>query len=211
MTSDLNAPPQTVLPYGPGSRWTFTYRENGFTQTQELVLTAEPTGAAITDDYDPAEITAQELWRLWAEQQADFMHKQWPDLYRPGEVYISWGVTCPDQNTISEHAPYTQAWPSPRLSDMDPAQRAAHESLYGENPDAYREDFLTHFTHPVHAVTGEPVNWLRLPVLDRGWNRTASDRGGFVQEATGWKPSPLQPTMDVRQIGAAAGLYVAPL
>ncbi|MFB8038992.1 hypothetical protein ACFC5Z_40075 [Streptomyces sp. NPDC056004] len=211
MTSNMDAPPQTVLPYGPGNRWTFKYKQSRFEQTHELALIAEPTGAAITDDYDPDETSAQELWKLWARQQADRMHKEWPELYRSGEVHINWGVTCPDRTTISEHAPHARPWPNPRRSDMNPTQKAAYDMLYGGDPDAYREDFLTHYTHPVHAVTGERINWLRLPVIDLGWNTSASDRGGFIQEATGWKPSPLQPTMDVRQIGAAAGLYVPPL
>ncbi|MFI8365303.1 hypothetical protein ACIGD1_34765 [Streptomyces sp. NPDC085612] len=71
--------------------------------------------------------------------------------------------------------------------------------------------FLTWYTHPLHAATGEPLNWLRLPVVDRGWNASVGDRGGFIQEATGWKPSPLQPTMNVIEIGRAAGLWVPEL
>ncbi|CUM35746.1 hypothetical protein BN2537_457 [Streptomyces venezuelae] len=71
-------------------------------------------------------------------------------------------------------------------------------------------DFLTHYTHPAYAVTGQRVNWLRLPVVDPGWNATASNKGGFIPQATGWKPSPLQSTMDVRQIGPAAGFHVPP-
>jgi hypothetical protein len=65
------------------------------------------------------------------------------------------------------------------------------------------EHFLTHYKMPVNAETGEPINWLRLPVLDRGWSATACGKGGFIQEVTGWKPSPLQATMDVVQIGRA--------
>ncbi|PGH48164.1 hypothetical protein [Streptomyces sp. Ru87] len=60
-------------------------------------------------------------------------------------------------------------------------------------------------------MTGEPLNWLRLPVLDRGWNDTVSSKGGFIQEVTGWKPAPLQTTVDVRQLAAAAGLYAPAL
>ncbi len=57
----------------------------------------------------------------------------------------------------------------------------------------YDEDFLTHFTWPVHAVSGEPLNLLALPVIDKLWNTSRADKGGFIQEATGWKPSILQP------------------
>jgi hypothetical protein len=78
-------------------------------------------------------------------------------------------------------------------------------------PNVLSEDFLTHYTLPAHAKTGERLNWARLPVLDRGWNETTADKGGFIQEATGWKPSPLQPTMDYLAIGRAAGLYVPDL
>ncbi len=55
------------------------------------------------------------------------------------------------------------------------------------------EDFLTHFTWPTNAATGDALNWLALPVIDKVWNRKRADKGGFIQEATGWKPSILQP------------------
>lgn len=195
--TDLDSPPTTVQPYGPGTRWTFSYKENHFEQTEELALYAEPDGSPISDDYLPEEITAAELWRMWVTQYADLYHEKWPALYAPGVVPILWTVTRPTMSGIFEAAPH--------MVDRPPI------------PEEYRwmgdtrEDFLTHFTHPVHAVTGERLNWLRLPVMDRGWNETASHKGGFIQEATGWKPSPLQPTMNVRQLGAAAGLYVPPL
>ncbi len=197
MTTNPDAPPTTVLPYGPGNRWTYSSRQSGFTHTEELALVADPDGADFTDDYTADEISAHDLWKRWVDKHADLLHKEWPDQYRPGEVYITWGVTGPDRNAVAEYAPHARRIPVPSL-------------LPDEEP--YRtEDFLTHFTHPVHAVTGERINWLRLPVLDSQWNTTKAHRGGFIQQVTGWKPSPLQPTMDVRQIGAAAGLYVPPL
>jgi hypothetical protein len=30
-------------------------------------------------------------------------------------------------------------------------------------------------------------------VKDLAWNQTTANKGGFIQEATGWKPSALQP------------------
>ncbi len=56
-----------------------------------------------------------------------------------------------------------------------------------------REDFLTFFTWPVDAETKSKLNWLELPVLDKEWNTERSHKGGFIQEATGWKPAILQP------------------
>ncbi len=125
-------------------------------------------------------------------------HERWPDLYRPGEVTILWTVTTPAFLDIFEGAPYARTLPrDPQL-----------EKMFGPYKE---EDFLTHYRTPVNADTGEPINWLRLPVLDRGWNATTADKGGFIQEVTGWKPAPLQPTMDVVQISRAAGLYVPTL
>ncbi|WP_069766027.1 hypothetical protein [Streptomyces sp. LUP47B] len=185
----------TVQPYPPGTKWTFSNRESRYTQTVELVLLAEPSGAGIADDYSPDEISAADLWRLWADGNANSDHRKWPDLFRPGEVQIYWTVTLPEITGIYEWAPHTLTTPpDPQLV-----------KLFGDVPP---ENFLTHFTHPVNEETGERLNWLRLPVVDRGWNATVANSGGFIQEATGWKPSALQPTMDVVQIGAAAGLYV---
>ncbi|MBW4419721.1 MAG: hypothetical protein KME13_10885 [Myxacorys californica WJT36-NPBG1] len=56
-----------------------------------------------------------------------------------------------------------------------------------------RNDFLTFFTYPEDPETGERLNWLSLPVVDKLWNSQCADKGGFIQQATGWKPSILQP------------------
>ncbi|NER28870.1 MAG: hypothetical protein F6J89_14840 [Symploca sp. SIO1C4] len=61
-------------------------------------------------------------------------------------------------------------------------------------------DFLNYFTSPVHFKTGEPLNWLSLPVVDKLWNNQRADKGGFIQEATGWKPSILQPFVYLRAL-----------
>lgn len=57
------------------------------------------------------------------------------------------------------------------------------------------ENFLTFYDWPIEVASGEPVNWLRLPVVDKLWKAEKSNKGGFIQEATGWKPSPLQPSV----------------
>ena len=183
----------TTQPYPPGTRWTYTgrrYRTAEF--TEELALHWEPNGSPLSDDYLPEEADALELWRRWVDEYADLAHQRWPMLYRPGEVPILWSVTTPQMVGVFEFVPHT-------------ADRR------GAVAPQIRETFLTHYTDPVHAETGEPLNWARLPVLDRGWSVERVDKGGFVQEATGWKPSPLQEVMDVRQLGAAAGLYVPEL
>jgi hypothetical protein len=60
-------------------------------------------------------------------------------------------------------------------------------------PNLMNENFLTFYNWPVNSLTGKRLNWLELPVIDKFWNSMYVDKGGFIQEATGWKPSILQP------------------
>ncbi|MEW2449120.1 hypothetical protein AB0896_16370 [Streptomyces parvulus] len=176
----------TTQPYPPGTEWTFTSRRNpSFTQTTQLVLYPEPDGSAMSDDYLPDEADAATLWRKWVNQYAVTYHQRYPDKYRLGEVPILWAVTKPSFGGVFEAAPHA--------------------------PNVLSEDFLTHYTHPTHAKNGEPINWARLLVMDKAWNDTGADKGGFIQEATGWKPAPLQSRMDFVTVGRAAGLYVPDL
>ena len=55
------------------------------------------------------------------------------------------------------------------------------------------ESFLSFFTWPTDQETGALLNWLTLPIVDKLWQRGKVNKGGFIQEATGWKPSILQP------------------
>ena len=64
---------------------------------------------------------------------------------------------------------------------------------YEHLTDMPSEDFLTFFTHPVNSVSGKPLNWLTLTVVDKLWNSKSANKGGFIQQATGWKPAILQP------------------
>lgn len=194
MTTDTGTQPTFMGAYPPGTQWTFGIRATGGTQTSELVLRPEFDGDPITDDYVPADITAMELWTLWVKKYADTQHAAHPDDYDPGEVRIHWTVTAPDVRGVYESAPHSYDARATRTSRYMPF-----------------ENFTTIYTPPVHAVTGEPMNWLRLPVLDRGWNDTVGDKGGFIQEVTGWRPAPLQATVNVRQLASAAGLPVPPL
>ena len=68
------------------------------------------------------------------------------------------------------------------------------------------EDFLSFYGWPTHAVSGEAVNWLAVPVRDKGWKEETADKGGFIQEVLKWKPSPLQATVHVPTLLRAAGI-----
>lgn len=74
-------------------------------------------------------------------------------------------------------------------------------------PGLYDEDFLTFFTWPVNSVTGKQLNWLTLPVADKLWNSKRSDKGGFIQEVTGWKPAVLQPYVYLPALTSALQEY----
>ena len=176
----------TVQPYPNSTQWAFRSLRSDFEHIVQLALHWEPVGSPMSDDYTPAEADAHELWRMWVNQHGAKCHEEKPEIYAPWHVPIYWFVTSVGAGGTFEAAP--------------------HQTL----PDDFlaREHFLTHFTHPAHVITGEPVNWLRLPVLNHGWNAKQVNKGGFIQEATGWKPSPLQPVMDVRQVAEAAGVYV---
>jgi hypothetical protein len=80
---------------------------------------------------------------------------------------------------------------------------------FGNDPEVFVEHFLTFYTWPTHVETGERVNFNRLPVRDKQWGPGGMDKGGFIQEATGWKPSPFQPVMHVPTVFAAARLAVS--
>lgn len=176
----------TVQPYPANTRWKFSSRRSAYENTARLVLLWEPDCSAMSDDYTPEEISAEELWRKWVDRYSSKYHEQHPTEYKPGDVPIYWSVTSVPNGTF---------------------ESAPHQELPVDF--TFREDFLTHYTDPVHERTGERINWLRVPVLDLAWNAKQANKGGFVQEATGWKPAPLQPVMNVRQVARAAGIYAA--
>ncbi len=176
-----------VRPYSDTARWTFRSRRSSHERTVRLGLYWEPDGSAMSDDYLPEDEDAAQLWRMWVKRYGKRYNQNDPAVYAPWHVPVYWSITS--------------VGPGGGTFESAPHQTLPSKYLLGE-------DFLTHFTHPIHEKTGEPVNWLRLPVLDRGWNSKQADKGGFIQEATGWKPSPLQPFMDVQQVARAAGVYL---
>jgi len=85
------------------------------------------------------------------------------------------------------------------------------ERILGRMPfqyDAKVKDFLDSYTTP-KSEGGEEINWLTLAVSDKFWSeRTGFYKGyhgGFIQEVTGWKPSPLQPYVFLPSLLKSAG------
>lgn len=171
-TSDLF---ESGAPEGSGM-WRFASRESGYIRTVPLWLYWEVEADSVSDDYDPDEMDAVEVWNEWRRR-----YPPTPDeFFGPTTKRISWYVE------------------GGGVFDSAPGQDHRGVSYV---PDG---DFLTWFTWPVDPRTGESLQWLRLPVVDKLWRSAASRRvttkGGFIQEATGWKPSPLQPFVDVAQL-----------
>lgn len=127
------------------------------TKDMEAVLVAywEVDYGSISDDYTRNEISDEDLFSKWVDK----VSKKHSD----GLVPIHWGVM---------HEDYTQ-------SETMPFQ---FDSL---NNGPSTTNFLSFYTHPVNSITGEPLNWLELPVV--------CYKREFIQAVTGWKPSILQP------------------
>lgn len=93
---------------------------------------------------------------------------------------ILWFVFSPDGEGIFEAAPFSRS---------DPEQR----------------DFLMYFSWP-EDENGDRLRWTSLPVRDKLRRPDHADKGGFIQELTGWKPSPLQRLADVDRLAVACDL-----
>ena len=140
--------------------WKMQSRDSNHTPECNLTAYWEVELDPMSDDYTPQEISAEELFHLWAQK----VSKQ----YTNGLIPILWCVQG--------------------------VQQAVFESMPFQFSELGRsEDFLSYFTWPINKESGERLNWLTLPVIDKLWNRKRADKGGFIQEFTGWKPSILQP------------------
>ena len=80
-----------------------------------------------------------------------------------------------------------------RAGGRIPASSFVEPEPASETIEPDPEDFLSYYSWPVNSKTGERLNWLTLPVIDKRWVGKHGEKGGFIQEATGWKPAVLQP------------------
>ena len=156
--------------------WRVRSRQGSFQWEGELVAYWEANYDPISDDYTPEDISASDLLRMWAKRVREYH----PD----GMISISWSVQCHKAKQY-EYMPF--------------------QYIPGPNTGTHA-DFLTYYHWPVHSKTGARLNWHTLPVVDKLRNKRQCDKGGFIQEATGWKPSILQPFVSLPALLQASGL-----
>ena len=143
--------------------WEFQGRRSGDLWRTDLRANWEVVLDPISEDFSAETMSASNLMRLWVGRIRSRGFS--------GELIpIYWYVESEDERVL-ESMPFQ------------------YEHYTGHA----REDFLSFFTWPVDAETRSKLNWLELPVLDKEWNTERSHKGGFIQEATGWKPAILQP------------------
>lgn len=110
-----------------------------------------------------------------------------PEEISAEELLVKWGRRVQDEYPDGLVPIY---WYAACRSEGKFAAMPFQFNHFSEEP---QEDFLSEFTWPINSVTGERLNWLTIPVIDKLWNDKQADKGGFIQEATGWKPSIFQP------------------
>lgn len=179
------------------TQWTFRSRDSGYERTVPLWLSWEVYCDPISDEFDLDEITAEELWDEWVRR-----YPRQPEaerIYGRGAVSIRWYVEGPG---TFESAPF-QDW-RPMLAEM--------RNFGVPVPASATRGFTAWYTTPLDAETGERIRWAALPVVDKVWRMQDlpqgphTTKGGFIQEATGWKPSALQPFVNVEMLARASGL-----
>jgi hypothetical protein len=159
--------------YPLDTQWSFYLRDSSYYRRAEhLMLVWETNGDSISDAHTPEDIGAEELFQMWVRwlETSD----GWSETLGKPWVDLRWFVVMAPDNRGLEGAPF-------QVHALEPVM----------------QNFLAFFTWPEHPTTGEPLNWLRLPVLDRLWRPGRGDRGGFISEATGWKPNALEAHMNV--------------
>ena len=95
MTTGPDAPPTTVLPYGPGNRWTFTSRSGGHTQIEELALRFCPAVPSCPTVASPTTSLPKTSGRGGLAKSRTATTTSSPDQFRPGEIPIYRTVTRP--------------------------------------------------------------------------------------------------------------------
>ena len=135
----------------------------------------------IRRDYPAKRARLTAVWELYVDPMSD---DYTPDDIDAQELFLLWAKRV--------KADYPDGL-IPIYWSVHAPQDGIYETMPFQHQFPDIENFLTFFTWPTNPVTRDRLNWLTLPVVDKLWNSRRADKGGFIQEATGWKPSILQP------------------
>jgi hypothetical protein len=149
-------------------RWAFRYiKSDTEREVPDLYLYPELDGSSVVEDLDELDGVGQ------LEAYVRYVRERHPQWWADDAVPIYWSVRSPEPENIHETAPFQD----------DPDDEFRRHLA---------QNFLTYFTWPRDAATGEPLDWYLLPVRN--------DRFPEFAKALGWLPSPLQPTCPLRSI-----------
>jgi len=160
----------------------FANRKTGRVVTASFTARWECNYSSISDNYTPKERDAHELLEEWAELAS----KHYPNQLVP----IYWAVRIQGEGISTfETIPFQ----------------------YEGTKKRHSNDFLDFFTHPYDPNTKKQMNWFHLDVANVYWNKEHASKGGFIQEATGWKPSILQPFVSLPTLIFSAAQQLRPI
>ncbi len=130
------------------------------------------------------------LWWYWEADCDPISDEHTPDQISAYELFQEW-VRYLQKRDITVSGLVTISWSvlGDGIGDAAPA--------FGEYGADNPIRFDTSFEPLTSRADGSPINWNRLPVADKLWRPSRGDKGGFIQEATGWKPSVLQPSVPI--------------
>ncbi len=144
--------------------WRVQFRQTQGSWEGPLVAVYEIAHDPISDNYTTEDISAAELFDQWAARVAG----EYPNDLIP----IYWFISS-EEAAKFEGMPFT------------------YNHREGERP---LDDFLHYYHWPKNVETGEPLNWMEVPVIKKTWQHGDGwTKGGFIPEATGWTPSIAQP------------------
>lgn len=143
-----------------------------------LALYPEVNFAAFSDEYIEGEDDPRDVWRDWLRYLV--RGERW-DERGEGWLSIYWSV----------------------VADPDPSGFGSEAAPRRFQPDAAflpNSDVLDDYAWPEHAETGEPVNWLALPVVD--------EKAWFIYQTLNWRPAPFQSWVHIPSLAEAAGVPI---
>ncbi|MFC6938125.1 hypothetical protein ACFQHO_52905 [Actinomadura yumaensis] len=139
----------TTDPYEDGTLWTVRSRKPRRGHHKAITLTLDWTldlaaRAATVRDF---RTELGDLWRHYVDYEAPRVTAA---CHLPADtVPIRWYVRGQDK------------WGAIVLSEVAPQQ-----FLTGDADQAAEDDILAHYEMPTNVGTGQPINWLRVPVAD---------------------------------------------